>query len=170
MKVNKNQLVQLLADQILKEVSIKIKILIREELEVEKQILRKKLLEEFKGSSVASVTKARPKIIGTPLVKQTPPSSKKIMTGDTYIDDILSEIKIDQFEPSDENSFESSTPFEQATQKIITEQRNPNRGELWKPNEGEGYNFDPKTMDPTAIDWSAFVDAVDSRTSGHLPQ
>jgi hypothetical protein len=163
--MTKQKLVEVLVQQIMKEVSTNIREIVREEIDIERKRVKKQLLEELreKFTEEVHVTKAPKMPMMEPLVKKRPMGNKVIDTGDDYINEILADVKVTE---EDQNAFKditrrltpTTTSFQNATKQasqVLNESRSTG---LYKPPEGEGINFDPTTMNPAQIDWSSFVD------------
>ena len=161
MKISKQQLVETIISEIMKGVSAQVRTIIREEIDIERVRLRKQLLEEFRDHQGTALR---------PMPAPTPSSKRKtsIDTGDHAINSILESIRSDMEDAAPEMRFEPQQTVETVSHQMINEQRRTSTGELWKPPDGEGYDFDPLKMDPSQIDWSNMVDALDKK-GNHLP-
>lgn len=183
--INKKQLVEVLSREIFNNVSRQIRELVREEIDIERRRLRRQLLEEFQSEPRPVVQRPpapvqrpvqRPPHLIKPLVTKPAKARGTIDTGDPTINSFLDEIKIEKGDMSvfggdpsamfreDESQhvIEPSSSFREAAhQGALNEQRK--HSNLWKPAPGEAYNFDPTSMDPTKIDWTQFMDALEER-------
>jgi len=160
--MTKQQLIETITSEIIKNVSTKIREIVREEIDIETKRLRKKLLEEFRGDSNGAYQQ--------PIASPSFPLKKtKIDTGDRAINSILEEIQsgIDGMAPDIKFAPETTIADISKTQKITENHQivNQNSG-LYKPPPGEGYNFDPRTMEPSQIDWGPMIDALEAKTPG----
>ena len=163
MKVNKQQLIESLSRAILEQVSTEIRKIVREEIDIERKRLRKQLIEELtpqlRRRVVSETVERTSHPMSRQVVKKVAPkfdSSKYVDTGDSIINSIMEGIKLDDgfIDEGSHEAFERAANRQSPKPQKLQEQQ----GELWKPEEGEGYNFDPTTMDASKIDWSNFID------------
>lgn len=165
--MNKQEIIELVIEEILKGVSTRIREIVREEVDIERKRIRKQLLEEFRGEERRTPTKEH---ITQPAARTDlfPKKKVKIDTGDREINSILESIQTDMIDMAPEMKFEPETTFEDASQQRVTEtkkiQESTKTG-LYRPPQGEAYNFDPATMDPSQMDWTPMVDALENQTA-----
>jgi len=155
--MSRQQIVESVIEEIMKGVSTRIREIVREEIDIERKRVRKQLLEEFreKLSHPTQVAQNRP----------APPKKKlSIDTGDRLINSILEEVQTDMVEMGPDMRFEPETSIDEVSHQMLSENRRTNNGGLWKPaSKNEAYNFDPLKMDPSMIDWSNMVDALEDQ-------
>jgi hypothetical protein len=168
MKVNRKKLVEMISNEILVSLNSKIREIVAQEIDIERKRIRKQLFEEFrpllKKKTVHPVTHLAPPSL---------PPRVKIDTGDRTINSILEDVKSDMeletpsfhLEPEGKSMFQPETTIKDVSKKMINEHRKTETGGIWKPEPGEAINFDPQRMDPTKIDWSSMVDALDERAA-----
>ncbi len=164
--MSKKEVIDAFVAEVMKEISIRVREIIREEVEIETRRLRKKIIREVNTLLTESrtVTSAKRPVS---MARHAQPKPAKIETGDSVIDEVLKETEGDP-EMIAGIKFPSATkanPFQQVIEQINEERRKPSNGNsgLWKPPPGEPYNFDPMKMDAAAIDWSNMVDVMDER-------
>jgi len=166
----KQILVDSLVQEIMKEVSLRVREIIREEIEIETKRFRKKLIREVntllvEHRSAAPARRLPAKTVSHVSVQKHRPESM-IDTGDASLNSIMQETEGDPSMTVGIN-LKPANPFQQVVQQLNEQRRKPTNGngngELWKPPPGEGYDFDPTSMDPAAIDWSHMVDAIEER-------
>jgi len=157
MKVSKSQLVEILSREILSNVSRQVREIVREEIDIEKKRLRRQILEEVResmgsnGNGQSTLREAMAPAKRKPFQNVVPqrnllPQSPKKYTGSSEIDSILNEIRVDDV--PDEDSSDMGDGFGQP--RVSQE-------------EVDVANFNPKMHDPSQVDWSAMVEAVDQR-------
>jgi hypothetical protein len=155
MKINRRQVVETITNEIMKSISLQIREIIREEYALEGKKIRKQLLEEF-GSNDRRPQQSTQQQFLPPMQRKT-----KIDTGDRVLNSILDEIKIDE-EVDQPINFTSKTNIQAITEEI---KKPKSQTSLYQPQPGEGYNFDPRTMDPSQIDWTTMVDKLEERNN-----
>jgi len=155
MKINKKIFVESISNEILKNISSKIRFLIREELEISKKLVKKQLLEELQQEFPQK----------RKYTKHKQEQSSAIDTGNSILNTILEDIKVDEEEPLLQTNFSNATKI--AVHK--NKKRSIVENKLYDEKNGEVYNnFDPITMDASKMDWSNIVDALDKNTN-YLP-
>ena len=169
----KQQIIEAVINEIMKGVSTRIREIVREEVDIERKRVRKQLLEELREQfdspqQVSRPTQSRP----DPMTHGHPPAPKKtrIDTGDNTINAILEGIQTDMEDMVPEMKFAAESTVGDVSKQMVLEHRTTPSSEyrgtgLWKPDAGEAYDFDPKRMDPSQIDWSNMVDALENKTA-----
>ena len=159
MKVNTKQLVEVLSREIMKSVSRQIREMVAYEIDIERKRLRKQIMEEVReqlGSGTVLREDVRP--VGkqrrpfqnvVPQKTLTPKAKRYDLTGNPEVDQILSEIKVEEEVASGLNEVQDMG--DGFGQPMVSQE------------DGDAINFDPKRDDPTQMDWSAMVEAVDQR-------
>ena len=163
--MSKQDLVDALLKEIMKEVSLKVREIIREEIEIETKRFRKKLLREV-NSLLLEHRSVKPTLHKTTSANQTLHKlAKKIETGDSSVDELLQETEGDPAMLSSMNFGSAANTFQQVVTQINEERKKPSNGhsDVWKPPPGEAIDFNPITMDPSMIDWSEVVEKTDER-------
>lgn len=160
--MNKQQLVESIISEIMKGVSRQIREMVREEIDIERKRLRKQLLEEFRQPLEESRQPSHRDADYSPPPR---PTRKKIDTGDHVINSILDDIQTDMNGMAPDIRFQPEATISDVSghRQPMTETRRAPGGPLWKPESGEGFNFNPLTMDPAQIDWSSMVEALDQK-------
>ena len=157
--MKKSQLVKILTEQILKEVSLEIKSLIREEFEINKRILKRELLLEMKKMKSITNKPKMKKLIFEDVDDNTEEfntnTKKNIDTGDDTLNSILAEIDVEQNSKS--FNFDKAKPINEVVSK--RNEKNQVRPKI----EQVIHKFDPATMDASEIDWSSFVTAMEKK-------
>ncbi len=155
MKIDKKLFVKSISDEILRNISSRIRFLIREELEISKKLIKKQLLEELQQE----FPKKRK------YTKHKQEQSFNIDTGNSILNTILEDINVDEEKPL------LSTKFSSATKIAVKDNKKKSiiKNKLYEEKDGEIYNnFDPMTMDASAMDWSNIIDALD-KNDNYLP-
>jgi hypothetical protein len=159
--VEKNQLVEMILNEVLTSLSSKIREMVANEIDIERKRVRKQLLEEFRDRLKKPLTESA-RHAQQPA--HFPAQKKRIDTGDRMINNILEDVESDMETMVPEFKFEAEHTVRDVVNET-TKRPSPSAAGLWKPSEGEAYNFDPLKMDPTQIDWSNMVDALEARSS-----
>lgn len=152
MKISRQKLVEALSRDILDNVSRKIREIVREEIDIERKRLRRQLLEEFQERVPQKQLLREAPVSRKPFENVIPreklaPPKKKAYTGSREIDEILNNLTPDE-EPYPTDTGDG---FGAA---IVTQDESP---------EETIANFDIRRDDPTQLDWSAMMEAVDER-------
>lgn len=155
--MNRQQLIETVISEIMKGVSRQVREIVREELDIEKKRLKRQLLEEL-SADYSDIT--RDSEVMRELKKQLPsPPQKKIDTGDQTINSILEEVRTDMEDMVPEMRFIPETTISDVTKNRTNRPVQPQQITEW--NEDTAHKFNPAIHDPSQIDFSNIVEALE---------
>ena len=145
--MNKKELVDQLVKEILNEVAVRVRFMVREEVELNARSTIKKILKEQMNIQPTER-----------ILTESPRGSKqkRVETGDPRVDSILESVQISEEEEM-AGAFALpgiSSLQEQAARPAVSHKLKP----------AEKVDFNPAVHDPSKLDWSTVVDRIDAKS------